>query len=65
MKTRVLYSIQNGWTPLMIASFEGHVDIVRTLIKAKAQINTQEKVHCTLHTLQSILHVLIALLKII
>ena len=36
--------IQNGWNPLMAASCEGHVDIVRLLLKAKAQVNTQEKV---------------------
>ena len=35
---------QNGWTPLMEASFKGHVDIVRLLIEAKAQINTQKEV---------------------
>ena len=35
---------QNGQTPLMEASFEGHVDIVRLLIEAKAQINTQKEV---------------------
>ena len=29
----------------MTASFEGHVDIVRTLIEAKGQVNTQEKVY--------------------
>ena len=40
----VYYLIQTGWTPLMKASFEGHVDIVRLLIEAKAQINTQEEV---------------------
>ena len=40
--------IQGGWTPLMEASSEGHVDIVRTLIDAKAQINAQRKVHCIL-----------------
>ena len=32
----------------MEASSEGHVDIVRTLIDAKAQINAQRKVHCKL-----------------
>ena len=44
---------QNGWTPLMIASFEGHTDILQMLIKAKAQISTQTEVHilCTMkHT---------------
>ena len=30
----------------MTASFEGHADIVQTLIEAKAQINTQEEVLC-------------------
>ena len=39
-----IYSIQNGWTPLMTASFEGNVDIVKTLINAKALLNSQEKV---------------------
>ena len=29
----------------MAASFNGHVDIVRILIKAKAQINIQEEVY--------------------
>ena len=34
----------------MTASFEGHDDIVRMLIEAKAQVNTQEKVHaCTMY----------------
>ena len=36
--------VQNGKTPLMTASFEGHADIVQTLIEAKAQINTQQEV---------------------
>ena len=35
---------QNGRTPLMIASFEGHADIVQTLIEAKAQVDTQDMV---------------------
>ena len=38
--------IQNGQTPLMTASFEGHVDIVRILIETQAQVNTQDKVCC-------------------
>ena len=35
---------QDGWTPLMAASLEGHADIVQTLIEAKAQVDTQKKV---------------------
>ena len=42
--------LQNGRTPLMTASFEGHVDIVRILIKAKAQVNIQDEVCCYYHT---------------
>ena len=38
------YFTQDGWAPLITASFEGHVDIVRMLIEAKAQINAQDKV---------------------
>ena len=36
---------QVGWSPLMIASFKGHVDIVRLLVEAKAQLNTQIEVY--------------------
>ena len=38
-------------TPLMRASVAGHVDIVKILIGAKADINKQDKVstHCTTH----------------
>ena len=39
-----MYSTQDGWTPLLIASFMGHVYIVRMLIEAKAQINTAKEV---------------------
>ena len=34
----------------MKASRKGHVDIVRILIDAKAQVNTQEEVCCYYHT---------------
>ena len=53
----VLIIPQGGRTPLMTASFEGHVDIVRALIEARAQVNTRKEVwlllppetHCTTH----------------
>ena len=35
----------------MTASHEGHVDIVRVLIDAKAHVNTWEEVCCNYHTL--------------
>ena len=47
LPTLSIVSTQNGVTPLMTASFHGHVDIVRMLIEAKAQVNTQEEVHVT------------------
>ena len=33
----------------MTASFEGYSRIVRILIEAKAQVNTQEEVSCSYH----------------
>ena len=35
---------QNGRTPLMLASFDGRVDIVRLLVEAKAQLNIRAEV---------------------
>ena len=43
-KCTMLLFVQNGWTPLMIASLSGHVDVVRILIKAHADIHKQDKV---------------------
>ena len=34
---------QKGGTPLMVASINGHVNIVKLLIEAKAHLNIQEK----------------------
>ena len=39
--------MQDEWTPLMTASFDGHVDVVRVLIEAHADIHSQDKVWCT------------------
>ena len=39
-----VHLIQDGWTPLMAASFSGHVDVVLVLIEANADVNQQSKV---------------------
>ena len=36
--------LQDGWSPLMIALDEGHVDVVMTLIEAGADVNQTDKV---------------------
>ena len=36
--------LQNGRTPLMTASFNGHVKVVRVLIGSQAQLNSQDEV---------------------
>ena len=43
----------------MTASFEGHVDVARILIEAKAQVDTQEKVHYIFHPFRSNINVYI------
>ena len=47
--SKKIYSTQDGLTPLMTASFQGHSRVVRILIEAKAQVNTQEEVSCSYH----------------
>ena len=37
-------SIQDGWPPLLAASFLGHVNVVCVLIEAHADVNSQSKV---------------------
>ena len=56
------FVLQNGWSPLYRASFYGHLDIVRALIEAGANISQVDKVdtvlvnqcHCTTCVLVSI-----------
>ena len=56
------FVLQDGWSSLHIASFNGHLDIVRALIEAGASISQTNKVgtvlvnqcHCTTCVLVSI-----------
>jgi hypothetical protein len=36
--------VQDGWTPLIAASFHGHVDIVKALIEGRADLEAKDKV---------------------
>ena len=38
------FVLQDGWTPLYIASNRGHLDIVKALIEAGANVNQTNKV---------------------
>ena len=38
------FALQNGWTPLVIASHNGHLEIVKSLIEAGANVNHTTKV---------------------
>ena len=40
----VLSTLQDGWSPLSVASYYGHDEIVRMLMKREANINSQDKV---------------------
>ena len=60
------FVLQYGWSPLHVASFNGHLDIVRALIEAGANIRQANKVgtafvnqcHCTTCALVSREHVI-------
>ena len=36
--------MQDGWSPLLASCFNGHLDVVKTLIEAGANINQANKV---------------------
>ena len=38
------FVLQDGWSPLYTASFNGHREIVKTLIEAGANVNWADKV---------------------
>ena len=40
-------SLQDGWSSLMEACYNGHAEVVRILISAGAHINDQSKVSST------------------
>ena len=47
------FVLQSGCSPLHMASFKGHLDTVKTLIEARANVNQATKVHCTVQKLTS------------
>ena len=40
------FVLQCGWSPLHAASDKGHLDIVKTLIEAGANVNQADEVLC-------------------
>ena len=40
-----VFSFQDGWSALMLASRYGHTEIVKYLIEAKALLDLQEEVY--------------------
>ena len=42
----MFFSFQDGWSALMLASHDGHTEIVKYLIEAKASLDLQEEVYC-------------------
>ena len=47
----MIFVIQNGWSPLMRACSEGHLDEVKTLIEAGTNVNQTDKVGIYIPTL--------------
>ena len=44
------FVLQNGWSPLNVASWKGHLDVVNTLLEAGAYINQANNVGTCTHT---------------
>ena len=45
----LLSIIQDGWTALMKASENGHTDVVKVLVEAKADLNITDKVNLMMY----------------
>ena len=45
-----IHVLQNGWSPLYAASEKGHLDVVKTLLEAGANINQANNVGICTHT---------------
>ena len=54
LDTGIQSLIQTGWTPLLDASEEGHVEVVEQLIKHGAQLDVKNRVRTLLKQLNSI-----------
>ena len=54
LNTGIQFLIQTGWTPLLDASEEGHVEVVEQLIKHGAQLDIKNRVRMLLKQLNSI-----------
>ena len=54
LNTGIQSLIQTGWTPLLDASEEGHVEVVEQLIKHGAQLDIKNRVRMLLKQLNSI-----------
>lgn len=48
--------MQDGWTALHMAAQGGNVDVVKLLLKAKAHVNIQAKVHTVHYILSRLAH---------
>ena len=44
------FVLQNGWSPLNVASEKGHLDVVKTLLEAGANIDQGNNVGTCTHT---------------
>ena len=47
----MIFVLQNDSSALMVASNKGHIDIVKTLIEAGANVNQTNKVPCMVYRL--------------